>query len=296
MEYAPLVPYIEIPALVLVPTGALGGWQTQPLAIQPFGALVATAVYVGAFLTVRQSRRLGLDEKRMVSLITWVVGLGFVCGHVLNWVLYYPETIVEDPWVLLRFWEGLSSFGGFIGGSLGVIIWARRTREPVLPYADVIASAFPAAWVLGRSGCAAVHDHPGIRSEAWFAVQFPGGGRFDLGLYEMLLTVPLAVAFLWLRRRPRPWGFYLTVMVLYYAPIRFALDFLRVRDTRYGALTPAQWLSMGLIVLGVMLFFRTLREAGTPASTRVPGRGGARRRGTRQRQPADAAAGQDAPS
>jgi len=91
---------------------------------------------------------------------------------------------------------------------VGGFLWKWRHKAQILPYADVIASAFPTAWVFGRSGCSVAHDHPGQLSDLWFAVKYPGGGRFDLGLYEMLLTIPLALAFLWLRQKPRPWGFY----------------------------------------------------------------------------------------
>jgi phosphatidylglycerol:prolipoprotein diacylglycerol transferase len=148
-----------------------------------------------------------------------------------------------------------------------------------LPYADVIASSFPAAWVFGRSGCSVAHDHPGLASDAWFAVQYPGGGRFDLGLYEMLLTIPLALAFRWLRRKPRPGGFYVGAMAIAYAPVRFALDFLRIEDStglnaavdpRYAGLTPAQWACFGLLGMGVYFFVRTLHAAGTPGSFAAP--------------------------
>jgi phosphatidylglycerol:prolipoprotein diacylglycerol transferase len=127
------------------------------------------------------------------------------------------------------------------------------------------------------------HDHPGLASDAWFAVQYPGGGRFDLGLYEMLLTIPLALAFLWLRRKPRPWGFYVGAIAIAYAPVRFALDFLRVEapiaesgglvaavDPRYAGLTPAQWACFGLLAMGVYFFVRTLHAAGTKGAFAPP--------------------------
>ncbi|HEY4102249.1 MAG TPA: prolipoprotein diacylglyceryl transferase family protein, partial [Polyangiaceae bacterium] len=138
---------------------------------------------------------------------------------------------------------------------------------------------FPAAWVFGRMGCSVAHDHPGIASDLWFAVQYPGGGRFDLGLYEMLLTIPLALAFLYLRRKPRPWGFYLGAMSIAYAPVRFALDFLRVKesnglsgavDPRYGGLTPAQWACFALLGAGVYFFVRTLQNADDPRAFAPP--------------------------
>jgi phosphatidylglycerol:prolipoprotein diacylglycerol transferase len=112
-------------------------------------------------------------------------------------------------------------------------------------------------------------------SDAWLAVQYPDGARFDLGLYEMLLTIPLAVGFLILRRRPRPWGFYMGMMTVYYAPYRFALDFLRARDLqisdeRYLDLTPAQWACVFLFAYGAVTLFRAFESAGEPRAWAVP--------------------------
>ncbi len=36
---------------------------------------------------------------------------------------------------------------------------------PILPFADLILSVFPVAWVFGRSGCSVVHDHPGMKAD-----------------------------------------------------------------------------------------------------------------------------------
>ena len=123
--------------------------------------------------------------------------------------------------------------------------------------------------MFGRLGCSIAHDHPGLHSDAWFAVRYPDGGRLDLGLVELLITVPLALACFRLLRTPRPWGFYAGVICTYYAPLRFLLDFLRERagvnvgqallaggDARYLGLTPAQWGCIPLLVLGVVLLRR----------------------------------------
>ncbi len=276
MAFEPLIPYIQIPELVLIPRDWFGGgFPPAPFSIKPFGTLVAIGVYLGAYLAVRQGKRVGLDERALTSFIFWAVGGGFIGGHVLDTLFYYPGRALQDPLSLLRLWDGLSSFGGFVGALCGVLLWKWRHKVAILPYSDVVASAFPLAWVFGRAGCATAHDHPGIHSAAWFAVQYPDGGRLDLGLYEMLLTIPLAIAFLVLRRKPRPWGFYLAIMSIAYAPTRFALDFLRARDVqipdeRYAGLTPAQWACFGLLGLGIALFWRTMRRAGTLESVAPP--------------------------
>jgi len=281
--HAPAIPYLHIPELTLIPKGTFGGFPSVPFSIKPFGALVATGVYLGSVLATRQGRRLGLHDRVMTSFIAWVVGIGFLGGHMLDVIFYYPGQVLEDPLSLFRIWEGLSSFGGFCGAIIGGFAWRLRYKADILPYADVIASSFPAAWVFGRAGCSVAHDHPGLPSDAWFAVQYPGGGRFDLGLYEMLLTIPLALAFLWLRKKPRPWGFYVGAITIAYAPVRFALDFLRVAepigesgglvaavDPRYAGLTPAQWACFGLLSVGVYFFARTLNTADSPTAFAPP--------------------------
>lgn len=283
MLSAPGIPFIQLPELVLIPKGFLGGFPPANFSIKPFGTLVAIGVYVGSLLATRQGKRLGLDDRVFTSFIAWVVGIGFLGGHMLDVIFYYPGQVLRDPLSLLRIWEGLSSFGGFSGGVIGIFVWKWRYKADVLPYADVICSAFPVAWVFGRSGCSVAHDHPGLPSDLWFAVRYPGGGRFDLGLYEMLLTIPLAITFLWLRRKPRPWGFYIGAMAIAYAPVRFALDFLRVEqpiseagglvaavDPRYAGLTPAQWECFALLAMGVYFFVRALNAAGKPEAFAPP--------------------------
>jgi phosphatidylglycerol:prolipoprotein diacylglycerol transferase len=257
---APLIPYIDIPPLHI----GIGD-----LSIKPFGTLVAIGVFIGTEIVKRQGERFKLDGKALSSFVFYLLVGGFVGGHVLDSIFYHPEHVAESPLSLLAIWDGQSSFGGFTGALLGGLVWRRKFKVSILAYADVVASAFPTSWVFGRAGCSVAHDHPGLLSNAWFAVQYPGGARFDLGLYEMVLTIPLAITFLVLMRRPRPPGFFLGIMCIAYAPSRFALDFLRVdqgeygraADPRYAGLTPAQWGCLLVLAVGVTLVYRAARAA-----------------------------------
>ena len=194
------LPYLELPDLVLLEPGKLGE-GIPALSLKPFGVLVAAGVYLGALSAARYGARRGLQARALSWFIVHVVGCGFLFGHVLDVLLYAPERLAQDPWALFRVWDGLSSFGGFFGGAAGALWFGFRYRVGVLPYADVVASGLPLGWLFGRAGCALVHDHPGIASEAWFAVAYPGGGRLDLGLIELSLTLPIAIAFLLMQRR-----------------------------------------------------------------------------------------------
>ena len=103
---------VQIPELVLIPKGAFGGFPPGAFSIKPFGTLVAIGVYVGSYLATRQGKRMGLDERVLTSFIAWVVGIGFLGGHMLDVIFYYPGQVLRDPLSLFRIWEGLSSFGG----------------------------------------------------------------------------------------------------------------------------------------------------------------------------------------
>ena len=82
MHSAPLIPYFTLPELPLVPAHLIGSFPPIDISIKPFGALVATGVLLGSHLTIKRAKRIGLDERVMSSFIAWIVGIGFVGGHV----------------------------------------------------------------------------------------------------------------------------------------------------------------------------------------------------------------------
>jgi phosphatidylglycerol:prolipoprotein diacylglycerol transferase len=268
----PQIPYIKLQEIPL-PLGL-----PSPLdSIKPFGILVATGVYVGSVLAMRRAKQRGLDQEKMANFILYVVGIGFIGAHVFDAIFYTPEKLLSDPLYLFKLWAGLSSYGGFLGSIIGVFVykWVKKDND-VFGYVDTICSCFPLAWVFGRAGCASVHDHPGRETSHWLGMQYnhPGVhqkgtwgllydpsqtvGRFDLGFIEMVLTIPLATAFmvLW-RQKPRAYGFYAGWQCILYAPVRFVLDFFRVEegggldaDPRFLGLTPAQFACFGLAAIG----------------------------------------------
>ncbi|NRA34466.1 MAG: prolipoprotein diacylglyceryl transferase [Polyangiaceae bacterium] len=268
-----MIPYVELSGWVFLARDSLAtGMPPMDLAVRPFGTLVALGVYLAGYITVLRARQRGVSDRLMTSFLLWVAGSGFVFGHVLDTLMYYPEEALRDPWSVLRLWEGLSSFGGFIGGVFGAVLWRTHYGTPAFVYADLMASCFPLGFMIGRVGCAVVHDHPGIASEAWYAVDFPQGGMLDLGLLEVMALCPLVIGFAIAWRTPKPWGFYLGVMSVAYAPVRFSLDFLRRRDgyfsdVRYAELTPAQWGSCALLIVGAFIYLRAMTMASFASPT-----------------------------
>jgi len=257
-----VLPYFEQPA-----------WHIGPLTIHAFGVAVAMAAWLGLTTVRHRFVRLGLDPVLGERLGGWMLVGGVLGAHLFSVLLYFPHELRTDPFVLLRIWDPISSFGGLLGGLVAALLFfARRTPETSwntkLAYVDAIAFVFPAALAIGRLGCALAHDHPGtvttfplaISLQSDSAFDYIGGvynaaglalppaartmGFHDLGLYEFLfLSLVVVPLFIHWNRSRRPVGFYLVAFAALYLPVRFGFDMLRVADVRYVGLTPAQWVA-----------------------------------------------------
>ena len=264
-----MFPYFEQPSLRL-----------GPITIHAFGVIVAIGVWIGLTLGSRRMRVLGLDQRLGDSLGAYALICGFLGAHLFALFLYFPARVLGDPWAVLRVWDPLSSFGGVLGGLIGVLLFFRvKGRELDAPtrwaYLDVLAFVFPISLAIGRLGCTVAHDHPGVitrfplavslqttEAQAYITGYYATAGRIaelppgpelaqfgfhDLGWYEFLylaiVVVPVTLA---LARRQRTPGTFLVSFIALYMPVRFALDFLRVGDARYLGLTPAQWAAIAM--------------------------------------------------
>ena len=240
-------------------------------AIHGFGILVAAGFLIGGHVSMNRAKKLGLDPEVINRLIGWLVVGTLVGGHFGYGLMYAPEEYLANPIEFLKFWRGLSSFGGFVV-CVPLSVWFfYKEKVPVWPYLDCLAHGMAVGWFLGRMGCFAAHDHPGSVSTFPLAVEgvcrddsladMPLDQRgtaacHDLGLYEALWSLAMYGLFRLMDNRPRIPGIYPLLLGLVYGPARFAMDYLRPEstDVRYLGYTPGQYWSVvfTLVCLGFL--------------------------------------------
>jgi phosphatidylglycerol:prolipoprotein diacylglycerol transferase len=247
-----LIPYFNQPSI-----------SFGPITIYAFGALIAIGIFTALFLIRRRARFLGLDTAVAERIVLWILVVGFIMAHVFDRIAYYPHETLEDPLSLLRIWEGISSFGGFLGALLGFFAYSQYLKigSEKWDYLDLIVYAFPVGWFFGRTGCFVAYDHPGIPTSFFLGQVYSDGIiRHNLGLEEAIYTLAVAVLFIILGyKRTFPKGFFLGLFFVLYAPMRFFLDFLRIIDARYFGLTPGQYGSILLLIIGIYILWRIKR-------------------------------------
>ena len=123
------------------------------LHIRSYGLMLAIAFLVGTWLALREARRLGLDEDRIVTVILIALVAGVVGARGL-YVLQHLSSFRESYVSVLALWQGgLTLYGGVVLGTLGGLIAARRMGLPMWVVADALTPSLALGTVLGRTGC-----------------------------------------------------------------------------------------------------------------------------------------------
>jgi phosphatidylglycerol:prolipoprotein diacylglycerol transferase len=255
------------------------------LPLQVFGPIAVIGVMVGLKFGNRYAKAKDIDSFIAYDQNFWTLVFAFIVSHWISVIFYFPDQIVDDPWVLAKILSGLSSVGGFFGAFIGMNWFLRRTSQPVLVFADMNIFSLVIGLTIGRFGCALVHDHPGrvVSADTFLAVgpwpcRCPTGRslpeccsevaqvfRYDLGLIECLVLVLMSIfvylIYDWRKAKP---GRLVGLVSICYGMIRFGLDFLRAAerghglsttDTRYAGLTTAQYISLAILGAGIWLLF-----------------------------------------
>jgi phosphatidylglycerol:prolipoprotein diacylglycerol transferase len=250
--------------------------------VAAFGLLVGLGMWVGVLLCRRVVAAAGYDPDPFWEILILSVAAVVLGGHLGHIFMYEPEQLVgegqrfaamfsafaelrapDEMPNLLQMRSGLSSYGGFIAALVFGIVWVKWRKPPVFPYLDAASYGFTASWTFARVGCFVTHDHPGSDTDFVLGVlgTCPGDATLachPLGLYEAFWALAMFVAFTALLRTPRHPGFVFGWMLVTYGPTRLLLDVFRhpAGDARYLGLTPAQYLSAVVFLVGVAVLWR----------------------------------------
>ncbi len=227
------------------------------------------------------SNKKDMTKDDVIDLFFWSI-LGLILGaRLFGALVYNSEFYLYQPWLV--FWpfardfagnlvfvgfQGMSYHGGFIGGFLGILIWAKKKDFDFFAITDLMAGAIPLGYTFGRLGNFANGELYGRITTSKIGMIFPQTpifDRFSLSeewvrkfaedagmaiqegaslinlprhpsqLYEALFEGLILWLIIWLIRKKRPFnGFLACVYTFGYGFFRFIIEYFRQPDANMG--------------------------------------------------------------
>lgn len=248
-----------------------------PLAISPHGIFTAIGFLVGARLLIGDTRRRGIDDDTMYTILTRAL-IGALIGARLVYVLNHLSSY-ESPIEWLKVWEGgISLLGGIAGALVAATPGVRRRGLGFFPIMDLAAPWLPLGIAIGRIGDLIIADHLGAVTTLPFGFRCPDivdvgrtvGSSCPPGevvhltaAYDLIVAASVAAVLIVLRRVRLRLGTRTLLLGLLYGAGRFLFDFLR-EDTRRLGLTGSQTTALVVIVVTAVLLARRHRRPDLP--------------------------------
>ena len=255
------------------------------LRITSYGLMLAIAFLVGTWLALRESRRLGLDEDRVVTVILTALVAGVVGARAL-YVAEHLRDFRGSYVSVLALWQGgLTLYGGIVGGTVAGLFVARRTGLPVWVTSDALAPSLVLGTVFGRVGCflnGCCYGHPtrlpwGVifPPDSFAGLEFGPVPVHPAQLYFAAAGLVLFLLIWNLRRRARVPGVLFWSLVALLAAVRVPLDLTRayeveatVLDLGVVRINESQVTSVALLLFALLMIAR-LRRVSRPVTAPV---------------------------
>jgi len=274
--------------MLIHPQFAAIAFKVGPLSVRWYGLMYMVAFILFVALGRYRARKgpiPGWDPKDLDDLLFYGV-LGVVLGGRLGYVLFYKAGYyLGHPLEILYVWQGGMSFhGGFLGVLAALWFFGRKTGRSFLQVGDFVGPLVPLGLAAGRLGNF-------INGELWgrvtspslpWAMGFPQAAHEDAAraatdpqlmdwlvqyhmlprhpsqLYQFALEGISLFVILWLfSRKARPTGLVSAAFLIGYGAFRFLAEFAREPDDFLGLLagqlSMGQWLSLPMILIGVVL-------------------------------------------
>jgi phosphatidylglycerol:prolipoprotein diacylglycerol transferase len=240
-------------------------FQIGSFKLASFGAMMVLALLAGLFIARRRAPSYDVTTKQ-VEDVSFLLIIGGILGARVFFIAQEYHYYFAHPKELFSIqFQGLTSFGGFIVGSLVAAIACKKKGIPPLTFLDIIAPAFLVGHAIGRIGCllnGCCHGQP-AKSAFPFAAYSAENHQTNVPaqLYDSAMNVVAVFILLWLEKKYPKQGFAFGMMMILHGFARFIYEFFRAgaSSTTIGNLpfTEGHVMALVIMIVGSYLAFRT---------------------------------------
>ncbi len=235
-------------------------FEIGPLKLYSFGLMVVMAFLVGGWLATLELTRRKLEPNHLEGYPLLAL-VGGIVGARVYYLMAHFDQLIANPMGTIFDGAGLTWYGGLIGGAAAVLYLARRRKQNLWSICDSFAPGLAAAYGVGRIGCQLAGDGDyGPPSDVPWATAYPNGvvpsieACHPTPVYEVLMMIVVTSALWKMRTRVRAPGWLFSFYLMFVGIERWISEIWRVRPDRPGGMSVAQWISVGILLAGVLLW------------------------------------------
>lgn len=236
-----------------------------PLEVRYYGLVYVIGFLLALFWLPRLAKRYNLknvNQKFIDDFIFWAIIGALVGGRLFHIIFYDLSYYLQNPLQMIMIWKGGISFhGSFLGVIIASIILCKLKKVHFFDLADISVLPFSLMLFFGRIANFINSELVGKASSLPWCVIFPNvmGCRHPSQIYEAVKNLIIFGILLFLIRKKWKQGLIFWSFVTSYGFLRFIVEFWKDMPI-YAGLTMGQWLSLPMIILGVVFLIITLRK------------------------------------
>ena len=252
-------------------------FSVGPINVYWYGLAYMAGMVLGLFYalkiveTKKENCNLLITKKNIDEIFIWIV-FGIIFGARFGYVIFYNfDFYLNNPLLILSFWEGGMSFhGGALGVIIAIISYSKYHKIPVLETGDIVCAVVPIGLFFGRITNFINGELWGKETNLSWGVIFPNAGispRHPSQLYEAgleglaLFIILFALVFSnGLKKR----GLISGTFLFFYSFSRILVENFREPDLHIGYIflniTMGMVLSLPFLIAGLILIFQSLKN------------------------------------
>lgn len=237
------------------------------ITIKWYSILILIGALVGIILAIMEAKKFKITSDFMFNLAFWTILSAFVGARLyyiaFNWS-YYSKNLLE----IVQIWQGgLAIHGGIIGGFLAILVYTKKYQVRTFKFTDIIVPSLIIGQAIGRWGNFFNGEAHGVATtlENLQRLRIPefiingmniGGIYYQPTFFYESLWCLLGFIVLIVVRRIKyiKVGQLTAIYLMWYSVGRFFIEASRTDSLMIGTFKMAQIISVGLLVLGIVLF------------------------------------------
>ncbi len=238
--------------------------------IRVYGIIFALSVLV-AYYTIQKLFKLSQPGFKNIDSLLFTVLLTGLLGARLYHVVDIWQYYSVNPLEIIAIWNGgIGIYGGLIGGFIGLFVYTKVKKLPVLSILDILTPGVALAQSIGRWGNYFNQEAYGYPTNVFWAIKIdpvnrlPGFEKYQYFhptfLYESLL---LMLAFLLLvfifKKFYQSTGLVFASYLILYGITRSITEQFRIDTWQHDGVKIAQVISLSFILVGSFLLWHFKR-------------------------------------